>query len=290
MEQPGDTTSASGGGRAEDLPTEALLDGARALEALDARAFVALANRENARVAPAVAAVEADVAAAIDAIAARFTVGGRLVYVGAGTSGRLGVLDASECPPTFGTAPDRVVGLIAGGDRALRCAVEGAEDDELAAVADLDALAPGPRDAVVGLSASGRTPYVRRALEHAAARGALTVAVVCNPGSAVAAAAELAIEAVVGPEVVAGSTRLKAGTAQKLVLNLLSTGVLVRTGHTLGGRMKNLRASNAKLRERAARILADAARLDLDAARARLDEHGGSLPDALRAAGVDAGR
>jgi N-acetylmuramic acid 6-phosphate etherase len=182
--------------------------------------------------------------------------GGRLVYAGAGTAGRLGVLDASECPPTFNTDPSEVVGLIAGGPSAMVKAVEGAEDSKELAAQDLDALGLTADDVVVGISASGRTPYAIGAVEHARGRGALTIGLSCNADSALAAAAEHGIEVVVGPELLTGSTRLKAGTAQKLVLNMLSTITMIRLGKTYGNLMVDVRASNEKLRARSRRIVA----------------------------------
>lgn len=217
--------------------------------------LVRLMNAEDALVPAAVEAAAPELAAAIDGIVERLAAGGRLVYVGAGTAGRIGVLDASECGPTFNTAPGQVVGVIAGGTGAVSEASESAEDDAAAGAADLAQLAVGAGDAVVAVSASGRTPYALGALGHARATGALTVAVACNPGSPLAAAADHAIEVVVGPEVVSGSTRLKAGTAQKLVLNTISTVSMVRLGKTFGNLMVDVRASNEKLRARAQRIV-----------------------------------
>lgn len=236
------------------------------LDELSTLDFVGLMNREDAGVAAAVSAALPEIAAAVDRIAAAFRSGGRLIYIGAGTSGRLGVLDASECPPTFGTDPGLVVGLIAGGDRALRTSLEGAEDDEAAAVADLDRLALGPRDVVVGLAVSGRTPYVVAALRHARGLGAATVAVACNPGGPVAEQADIAIVAEVGPEVLTGSTRLKSGTAQKMILNMLTTASMTRIGKVYGNLMVDLRATNDKLKARAARIVMQATGCDAGAA------------------------
>ncbi|WEH41171.1 N-acetylmuramic acid 6-phosphate etherase [Streptomyces sp. NBC_01218] len=215
-----------------------------------------LMNGEDRSVADAVAAQLPRIAAAIDAIAARMARGGRLIYLGAGTAGRLGVLDASECPPTFNTDPDEVVGLIAGGPTAMVTAVEGAEDSKELAAADLDGLGLTAEDTVVGISASGRTPYAIGAVEHARARGALTVGLSCNAGSALAAAAEHGVEVVTGPELLTGSTRLKAGTAQKLVLNMISTLTMIRLGKTYGNLMVDVRASNEKLHARSRRIVA----------------------------------
>lgn len=215
-----------------------------------------LMNGEDAGVPAAVARVLPVIAAVIDAVAERMARGGRLVYAGAGTAGRLGVLDASECPPTFNTDPARVVGLIAGGPEAMVTSVEGAEDSRELAVADLEALGLGEADTVVGISASGRTPYAIGAVEHARARGALTVGLSCNAHSPLGAAAEYGIEVVTGPELLTGSTRLKAGTAQKLVLNMISTITMIRLGKTFGNLMVDVRASNDKLRARSRRIVA----------------------------------
>jgi N-acetylmuramic acid 6-phosphate etherase len=236
--------------------------------------LVSLMNAEDRSVPNAVAATLPEVAGAVDAIVAALQSGGRLVYVGAGTSGRLGVLDASECPPTFGTPPELVVGLIAGGDAAIRHAVEGAEDDAAAGAADLEAIGLCARDVVVGIAVSGRTPYVIGALEHAAGVGATTIALTCNPASPIAAMADISIAPVVGPEVVTGSTRLKSGTAQKLVLNMLSTASMVRLGKTYGNLMVDMIASNAKLEARAARMVAEATGASLADATTALEQAG----------------
>lgn len=238
-------------------------------------------NREDATVAGAVGRELPKVAAAVDAIAERMRRGGRLIYVGAGTSGRLGVLDAAECPPTFGIPPGQVIGIIAGGDRALRESIEGAEDSEEAGRTDLALLAVMACDTVVGISASGSTPYALGALAEARARGALTIAVTCNRGTPLEALADIAICPVVGPEVIAGSTRLKAGTAQKLVLNMLSTGTMIRLGKTFGDLMVDLQASNAKLRRRAQRIVAAATGLAEGEAAALLERCGGNVKCAI---------
>ncbi|MET9255732.1 N-acetylmuramic acid 6-phosphate etherase [Streptomyces sp. NPDC003717] len=240
----------------ETLATEAFRPELAEIDRLDTVEIARLMNGEDATVPAAVAERLPEIAAAVDAVAARMARGGRLVYAGAGTAGRLGVLDASECPPTFNTAPGQVVGLIAGGPPAMVTSVEGAEDSAELARADLDALALTAEDTVVGVSASGRTPYAVGAVAHARALGALTVGLACNPGSALAAAAEHPIEVVVGPELVTGSTRLKAGTAQKLVLNMLSTITMIRLGKTYGNLMVDVRASNEKLRARSRRIVA----------------------------------
>jgi N-acetylmuramic acid 6-phosphate etherase len=227
-------------------------------------------NAEDAGVAEAVSRAIPEIERAVEAIVAAIAEGGRVRYIGAGTSGRLGVLDASEWPPTFGVEPDLARGLIAGGDRALRESVEGAEDDAAAGERDIRAEARHG-DVVVGISASGRAPYVNAALAAARAMGARTVAVTCEPDSALARAAEIAIALDVGPEVVAGSTRLKAGTATKLVLNMLSTAAMIRLGRTRDDLMTDLRAVNVKLRERAVAIVAAETGLPEAEARARLE-------------------
>ncbi|MFG2194618.1 N-acetylmuramic acid 6-phosphate etherase [Streptomyces sp. NPDC048639] len=239
----------------DSLTTEAFRSELADIDQLPTLEIAKIMNGEDAAVPGAVAAGLPQIAAAIDATADRMTRGGRLVYAGAGTAGRLGVLDASECPPTFNTAPHEVVGLIAGGPPALVTSVEGAEDSAELAAADLDALGITPEDTVVGISASGRTPYAVGAVEHARARGALTIGLSCNAGSELAAAAEHGIEIVVGPEFLTGSTRLKAGTAQKLVLNMISTITMIRLGKTYGNLMVDVRASNEKLRARSRRIV-----------------------------------
>jgi N-acetylmuramic acid 6-phosphate etherase len=217
--------------------------------------LAALMNEADATVPAAVRAALPRIVPAIEAVAQRMRDGGRLLYVGAGTPGRLGVLDASECPPTFGTPPELVRGLIAGGEAAMFTAQEGVEDDADAGRAAVVAEEVGLSDSVVGVTASGRTPYVLAAVGEARARGALTVGVSCNAGAPLSAAAEHGVEVEVGPEVVAGSTRLKAGTAQKLVLNMFSTIAMVQLGKTYGNLMVDLGATNAKLRERAIRMV-----------------------------------
>ncbi|MDX3057226.1 N-acetylmuramic acid 6-phosphate etherase [Streptomyces sp. NE06-03E] len=237
------------------LTTEAFRPELAEIDQLPTREIARIMNGEDATVPAAVAEKLPQIAAAIDATAERMARGGRLVYAGAGTAGRLGVLDASECPPTFNTDPSEVIGLIAGGPSAMVKAVEGAEDSKELAAADLDALGLTADDTVVGISASGRTPYAIGAVEHARAKGALTLGLSCNADSALAAAAEHGLEIVVGPELLTGSTRLKAGTAQKLVLNMLSTITMIRLGKTYGNLMVDVRASNEKLRARSRRIV-----------------------------------
>lgn len=240
----------------DTLTTEAFRPELAEIDQLPTEEIARLMNGEDTTVPAAVAAQLPQIAAAIDATAERMARGGRLVYAGAGTAGRMGVLDASECPPTFNTDPSEVLGLIAGGPSAMVKAVEGAEDSKELAAADLDALHLTADDTVVGISASGRTPYAIGAVEHARARGALTVGISCNAQSALGDAAEHGIEVVVGPELLTGSTRLKAGTAQKLVLNMLSTITMIRLGKTYGNLMVDVRASNEKLRARSRRIVA----------------------------------
>ncbi|WP_392966018.1 N-acetylmuramic acid 6-phosphate etherase [Streptomyces sp. LN245] len=240
----------------ETLTTEAFRPELSDIDRLSTLEIARLMNGEDTTVPAAVAAQLPLIAAAIDGIAERMARGGRLVYAGASTAGRLGVLDASECPPTFNTDPSRVVGVIAGGPTAMVTSIEGAEDSWELAAADLDALALTADDTVVGVSASGRTPYAVGAVEHARKQGALTVGLSCNAHSALASAADHGIEVVVGPELLTGSTRLKSGTAQKLVLNMLSTITMIRLGKTYGNLMVDVRASNEKLRARSRRIVA----------------------------------
>jgi N-acetylmuramic acid 6-phosphate etherase len=220
--------------------------------------LVRIMNAEDAKVAAAVATALPEIADAIDRIATRMRDGGRLIYMGSGTSGRLGVLDASECPPTFNTPPDLVIGLIAGGPTAITQAREGAEDDRHSGARDIAELDVTHRDSVVGITASGGTPYVLGGMAEAHRRGALVIGLTCNHPAPIDDCGDVVIAAVVGPEVIAGSTRLKAGTAQKMVLNMLSTGVMIRLGKTYGNLMLDLRATNAKLRDRAQRIVAQA--------------------------------
>ncbi len=243
----------------DDLLTEQPNPATAAIDTLPTAAILRVINDEDKTVAAAVEKELPFIAAAVDTIVTAMKSGGRLVYVGAGTSGRLGVLDAAECPPTFGTDPGLVLGFVAGGDAAITRAVEGAEDDAGTAVGQLRHIDFSAADVLVGITASGRTPYVVAALEYANTLGAFTVALTSAPGSAVAAAARLAITPLVGPEVIAGSTRLKAGTAAKLVLNMLTTATMVRLGKVYGNRMVDLRPTNVKLWERAKRIVAETA-------------------------------
>jgi N-acetylmuramic acid 6-phosphate etherase len=251
------------------------------LSSLSVREIVRLMNDEDALVASAVGRVLPEVVQAVEGIVERLGAGGRLFYVGTGTSGRLGVLDASECPPTFGVAPDLVQAVIAGGYEACYRAVEASEDDIEAGGRDLKSRGFTKGDVLVGIAASGRTPYTVGALSYARSLNAFTIAITCAPASPITRVAEVSIVPVVGPEVVAGSTRLKAGTAQKMVLNILSTATMVKLGYVTGNRMSNLQARNAKLRGRAVRILMAETHLDQDAATTALDAAGGDLRIAL---------
>lgn len=238
-------------------------------------------NAEDAKVAPAVGEQLPAIAKAVEAAVRSFESGGRLLYLGAGTSGRLGILDATECVPTFGTPPEMVAGRIAGGMGALVRSVEGAEDSPTMGVDDLKELGVDSRDTVVGIAASGRTPYVIAALEYAKSVGCATVGVTCNKNSAVGAAADIAIEIDVGPEVLTGSTRLKAGTAQKLALNMISTMAMVGIGKVYKNLMVDVQRTNEKLRTRAVNIVADAAEVDKETAREYLEKAEGSVKHAI---------
>jgi N-acetylmuramic acid 6-phosphate etherase len=266
---------------ADDVLTERVLEASRDLDRRSTREILELIHREDVRAAEAVGHVLGDVERAVEILALCLQGGGRWYNVGAGTSGRIGVLDASEIPPTFGYPPERVQGILAGGEAALRRAVEGAEDDAAAARRALRERDLMPGDAVVALSASGRTPFALAALDEAREIGARRIAVTCDPDAPLAAAAEVAIAPLVGPEVIAGSTRMKGGLAQKLVLHLLSTAVMVRLGRVEGNLMTNLVPASRKLERRALRILMDLGDLCEERARALLADCRGSVGDAL---------
>jgi N-acetylmuramic acid 6-phosphate etherase len=271
------------------LPTEARNP---ATENLDQLTTLELVRAFHVADLEAIAAVEAElprIALAVDAIVARLEQDGRLFYLGAGTSGRLGVLDASECPPTFSTPPELVQGLIAGGDIALRRSVEQAEDDEAQGRHDLEAHAFSGKDVLVGIAASGRTPYVLGGMKYARELGVLSIGLSCVPHSLLARAADLAITPATGPEPVTGSTRMKAGTATKLVLNMLSTGAMVRLGYVFGNLMVNVQPTNEKLRDRAARIVSAVTGLGYDKAAALL-QSAGSVKTAIVMEKVGIGR
>jgi len=280
--------------REPDAPaasTEARNPRTAALDLLEGEDLARALHGENHLVAPAIDPELPAIGRAIELIASHLDQGGRLLYVGAGTSGRIGVLDASECPPTFGVDPDTVQAIIAGGEAAIRFSVEGAEDDRNAGARAVWDQAVGPLDVVVGIAASGRTPYVLGALEAARQAGAATIAVVNVRPSEMERAADLAIAAVTGAEPVAGSTRMKAGTAQKMVLNLLSTGAMARIGRIYGNLMVDVRPTNAKLRDRAARIVMEAAGATREAAERALEEADWEVKTAIVMAArrVDAG-
>ena len=257
-------------------PRSATIDTASALEIVD------LIGAEDATVPAAVARARAEIARAIELIEAAFRAGGRLLYVGAGTSGRLGVLDAAECPPTFGTPPEMVVGIIAGGLPALVRSVEGAEDDVNTGLGEMDARRVGPKDVVVGIAASGTTPFVRAALSRAQTLGARTVLVSCSePPALLRETCDVCVTVLVGPEIVTGSTRMKSGTATKLVLNTLTTGAMIRLGKIYGNLMVDLRAWNDKLVDRSERIVMETTGLDRPRARAVLEAAEGRVKTAI---------
>jgi N-acetylmuramic acid 6-phosphate etherase len=257
-------------------PRSSTIDIASALEIVD------LIGAEDAGVPGAVARARIEIARGIDIIEAAFRGGGRLIYVGAGTSGRLGVLDAAECPPTFGTPPEMVIGVIAGGAEALVRSIEGAEDDTAAAERQLDSLGVNRKDVVAGIAASGTTPYVGSALARAQALGAQTLFLSCSkPPSVLRESCDVCITVLVGPEIVTGSTRMKAGTATKLVLNTLTTGAMIRIGKTYGNLMVDLRAWNDKLVDRSQRIVMEAAGVDRSAARSAIQAAEGSVKTAI---------
>ena len=232
------------------------------VDSLSALEIVQLMNEEDKQVPLAIEKCLPQIAQAVECIVAAFQQGGRLVYIGAGTSGRLGVLDASECPPTFGVSPEMVKGIIAGGERALRHPIEGAEDSKTQAMIDLQTIQFSSKDVLVGIAASGRTPYVIGALEHAKSLGSVTVSIASNPNSAMANIVDIAIDTVVGPEVLTGSSRLKSGTAQKLVLNMLTTASMILMGKCYQNLMVDVQASNEKLKARAIRIVMQATDCD----------------------------
>ena len=232
------------------------------VDSLSALEIVQLMNLEDKQVPLAIEKCLPQIAQAVECIVAAFQQGGRLVYIGAGTSGRLGVLDASECPPTFGVSPEMVKGIIAGGERALRHPIEGAEDSKAQAVVDLQTIQFSSKDVLVGIAASGRTPYVIGALEYAKSLGSVTVSIASNPNSAMANIVDIAIDTVVGPEVLTGSSRLKSGTAQKLVLNMLTTASMILMGKCYQNLMVDVQASNEKLKARAIRIVMQATDCD----------------------------
>ncbi len=263
------------------LSTESVNPATKQLDCLSAYDIARLINEEDQKVAPAVGTQLGAIGEAIEAIVARMRRGGRLIYVGAGTSGRLGVLDASECPPTYGVSDQLVMGLIAGGRDAMFKAQENVEDSEALGESDLKAVGLGEQDVVCAIAASGRTPYCIGALRYAQAIKAETLAVTCNPGSPMTRMARIAIVPEVGPEVVSGSTRMKAGTAQKMVLNMLSTGSMVMMGKVYGNLMVDVQATNQKLKVRCENIVMEATGIDRAAARTALEAAGGQVKLAI---------
>jgi N-acetylmuramic acid 6-phosphate etherase len=263
------------------LQTEQRNEKTRGIDSLPTTDILRLINQEDHSIADAVEAELPQITEAVDGIVNRLNSGGRLIYIGAGTSGRLGVLDASECPPTFGVPPDMVQAIIAGGYEALYKAVESGEDFSDRGVSDLQSRGLTAKDAVVGIAASGRTPYTIGALNYAREIGALTIAVTCNPDSPITKAADISIVPATGPEAIAGSTRMKAGTAQKMVLNLLSTAAMVRLGYVYDNLMSNVQPTNEKLRWRAAVILSEDSGLSKEDATMLLDKANNNLRAAM---------
>ena len=274
----------------EKLLTEQPNPASAHIDTLPTEAVLRIMNAEDRNVALAVEAEIPAIARAVDAIVAAIEKGGRLFYIGAGTSGRLGVLDASEIPPTYGASPELVQGIMAGGEAALCRATETTEDDPAIGVRDLLARGFRPGDVLLGLAASGRTPYVLGAIAEARRMGAITIGVCCVPAAELSAAVEIAIAPLVGPEVIAGSTRMKAGTAQKLVLNMISTGTFIRLGYVYGNLMVNVQPKNHKLVERARRIIAQAAQVPYERAGELLEASGGSVRVAIVMARAGVGR
>ena len=273
-----------------NLLTEQVNPASKSIDALPTARILEIINVEDRHVAEAVAREIPAITRAVDAIVAAIQRGGRLFYIGAGTSGRLGVLDAAECPPTFSAAPDLVQGIVAGGERALARATETTEDDPAIGARDLRERGFTAGDVLVGIAASGRTPYVLGAIAEARRLGAVTVGVSCTPDSELARAARIAITPLTGPEIVAGSTRMKAGTATKLVLNMLSTATFIRLGYVYGNLMVNVQPKNTKLRDRATRIVAQAASVTYDAAEALLAAAGDNVATAIVMAKTGANR
>jgi N-acetylmuramic acid 6-phosphate etherase len=268
-------------GNLDGLLTEQRNPASEGIDALPTREVLAIINQEDQKVACAVTAEIPRIAEAVDRIADLLRSGGRMFYIGAGTSGRLGVLDAAECPPTFQVPPELVQGILAGGEAALARATEASEDDPEAGRRDLADRGFSGRDVLVGIATSGRTPYVLGALDAANQLGALTVGISCTPDSPLEQRVRIAITPLVGPEVIAGSTRMKAGTATKLVLNMLSTAVMIRLGYVFGNQMVNVRPRNSKLRDRATRIIASSTELSYERAGELLLEAGESVPVAI---------
>lgn len=265
----------------ENLATEHKNPASEFIDQVSTFSMLQIINNEDKKIAPAIEAILPQIAAAVDTITAHLTKGGRLFYIGAGTSGRLGILDAAECPPTYGTDPELVQGIIAGGPTAILTAQEGAEDSVSLAVDDLKAKALTASDVVVGIAASGRTPYVIGGLTYAREIGAVTISIACTPGAPIASLADIALTPDIGPEVITGSTRMKAGTAQKLILNMLSTGTMIHLGKVYGNLMVDVKASNKKLEERARYIVMEATGCDRPTSIQKLKEAQGQAKVAV---------
>jgi N-acetylmuramic acid 6-phosphate etherase len=265
----------------EDLLTEQRNPASEGIDALPTEEILRVINTEDRKVAEAVGREIPQIARAVDAVVEAIQHGGRLFYIGAGTSGRLGVLDAAECPPTFNVGPETVQGIIAGGEPALARATEASEDDPDSGARDLAERGFTARDVLAGIAASGRTPYVLGAMAHARRLGALTIGISCTPNSELSRAVDIPIEPLPGPEIIAGSTRMKAGTATKLALNMLSTAAMIRLGHVFGNLMVNVQPKNRKLTDRAGRIIAEAAGVEPARAGELLEESGGSVKRAI---------
>jgi len=263
------------------LDTEGINENSMEIDSMSTYEILKTINEEDKKVALTIEEVIPDIEKAIEAIYSKVKNEGRIVYIGAGTSGRLGVLDASECPPTFGVEPTMVTGVIAGGIKALYSAIEGAEDDEDQAIDDLKAISFSENDVLVGLAASGRTPYVLRALEYANDLGSVTVSISCVRQAEISAVAKFPIEAVVGSEIVTGSTRMKAGTAQKLILNMISTTIMIKLGKVYGNLMVDVKATNEKLKIRAKNIIEMTTGLEGDEAQKIYEESGFSVKNAI---------
>lgn len=247
--------------------TEGRNAGSSDIDTLSTHEMLVVINNEDKKVAIAVEQTLSDITKVVDAVSNAFQIGGRLIYIGAGTSGRLGILDASECPPTYGTDPDQVIGIIAGGEKAILKAVENAEDDHALGAQDLKHIKLNKKDVLVGIAASGRTPYVLGAMEYGLSVGATVVAVTCDPNCPMVDLSQISIIPVVGPEVLTGSSRMKAGTAQKLILNMITTGAMIRVGKVYGNLMVDVEATNAKLVQRQVNIVVQATQCTLDVAK-----------------------
>jgi len=274
----------------DNLLTEQPNPASEGIEALPTEEVLRVINAEDQKVAEAVRLQIPNIARAVDTVIEALQRGGRLFYIGAGSSGRLGVLDAAECPPTFNVPAELVQGIIAGGERALARATEASEDDPAMGARDLAERGFTPRDVLVGIAASGRTPYVLGAVAQAQRLGATTIGISCTPGSELSRAVDISIEPLPGPEIIAGSTRMKAGSATKLVLNMLSTATMIRLGHVFGNLMVNVQPKNRKLIDRARRIIARAAGVDPEQAAELLEQSGGSVKVAILMARLDIGR